>query len=88
LRWRASRSRPAWWQACPAQAGNVTGLSLEAPDLGGKRLGLLREVAPGARRLAVLADIAYPASLLELEHIKAAAPTLGFDCLPLEVQRA
>jgi hypothetical protein len=36
----------------------------------------------------VLTDIAYPASALELEHIKAAAPTLGFDCLPLEVRRA
>src|ERR1700730_15156810 len=27
--------------------GNVTGLSLQAPDLGGKRLELLREVVPG-----------------------------------------
>jgi putative ABC transport system substrate-binding protein len=68
--------------------GNVTGLSLEAPDLGGKRLGLLREVVPAARRLAVLTDVAYPASVLELEHIKTAAPTLGFDPLPIEVRRA
>jgi ABC-type uncharacterized transport system substrate-binding protein len=30
--------------------GNVTRLSLEAPDLGGKRLALLREIAPAARR--------------------------------------
>jgi putative ABC transport system substrate-binding protein len=75
----ASLSRPG---------GNVTGLSLEAPDLGGKRLGLLREVAPAARRLAVLTDVVYPASVLELEHIKAAAPTLGFEPVPLEVRRA
>ena len=68
--------------------GNVTGLSLEAPDLGGKRLGLLREVAPAARRLAVLTDVAYPASVLDLEGIKAAAPALGFDVLPLEIRRA
>lgn len=75
----ASLSRPG---------GNVTGLSLEAADLGGKRLGLLREAVPSARRLAVLADIAYPASVLELEHIKTDAPGLGFDLLPLEVRRA
>ena len=47
----ASLSRPG---------GNVTGLSLEAADLGGKRLGLLREAVPSARRLAVLADVDDP----------------------------
>jgi hypothetical protein len=36
----------------------------------------------------VLTDVAYPASVLELEHIKALAPTLGFDPMPLEVRRA
>ena len=40
--------------------GNVTGLSLEAPDLGGKRLEFLRQVAPAAHRLAVLTDVALP----------------------------
>src|SRR5262249_22825653 len=34
--------------------GNVTGLSLQAPDLAGKRLEVLREVLPGLRRLAIL----------------------------------
>jgi len=38
--------------------GNVTGLSLQTPDLAGKRLELLREVVPGLRRLAVLANVA------------------------------
>lgn len=68
--------------------GNVTGLSLEAPELGGKRLGLLREIVPTARRLAVLADAAYPASVLEFQRIKAVAPTLSFDFIPLEIRRA
>jgi putative ABC transport system substrate-binding protein len=68
--------------------GNVTGLSLEAPDLGGKRLGFLREAAPAAHRLAVLTDIAYPASVLDLDRVKAAAPALGFDPMPVEVRRA
>ena len=37
--------------------GNVTGLSLQTPDLAGKRLELLREVVPGLRRLAILANV-------------------------------
>lgn len=75
----ASLSRPG---------GNVTGLSLEAPELADKRLGLLRQIAPAARRLAVLADVAYPASVLELGHAKDAIAAAGLEFLPLEVRRA
>ena len=40
--------------------GNVTGLSLQFTDLAGKRLELLREVIPGLRRLAIMANIGSP----------------------------
>jgi ABC-type uncharacterized transport system substrate-binding protein len=36
--------------------GNITGLSNEQVDLAGKRLELLREVVPGFRRLAIMAN--------------------------------
>src|SRR5262249_46702302 len=36
--------------------GNVTGLSMQQTDLAAKRLELLREVVPGLRRLAILAN--------------------------------
>src|SRR5262245_53935647 len=36
--------------------GNVTGLSIQQTDLAAKRLELLREVVPGLRRLAILAN--------------------------------
>jgi putative tryptophan/tyrosine transport system substrate-binding protein len=75
----ASLSRPG---------GNVTGLSLESPDVAGKRLSMLRDVAPAARHLAVLADAAYSASALDLDRVKAVAPMLGFDFLPVEIRRA
>ena len=68
--------------------GNVTGLSLEAPDLAGKRLAFLRQVAPESHRLAVLTDVAYLGSVLELDHVKVAAPTLGFDPVPVEIRLA
>ena len=37
--------------------GNVTGLTNQTSDLAGKRLELLREVVPGLRRLAIMANV-------------------------------
>jgi ABC-type uncharacterized transport system substrate-binding protein len=67
--------------------GNVTGLSIQAPDLTGKRLGLLREVVPGIRRLAIMANAGYAASMLEMGEA-AAAGTLGLDVTRSEIRRA
>ena len=36
--------------------GNITGISLLSPELDGKRLDILIEAVPGARRMAMLAD--------------------------------
>jgi putative ABC transport system substrate-binding protein len=68
--------------------GNVTGLSTQAPDLVGKRLELLREAVPELRRLAILANIGYPASVIEMSEVQAAVPTLGLEVVALEIQRA
>ena len=67
--------------------GNVTGLSILTPDLAGKRLELLREVAPGVRRLAFLANISNPITALEMGQVQAAAGTLGLDVIALEIRR-
>src|SRR5262249_28670310 len=40
--------------------GNVTGMSLMAPDLGGKRLELLKEILPRLARVAVLWNASNP----------------------------
>ena len=68
--------------------GNATGLSTQASDLAGKRLELLREVVPRLRRLAILANIAYPASVIEMSEVHAAANKLGLEVVALEIQRA
>jgi putative ABC transport system substrate-binding protein len=68
--------------------GNVTGLSLLAPDLAGKRLGFLREVFPGLRRLAVLVDVGYPASIREMGEVQTTARRLGFEVVTLEIRQA
>jgi len=67
---------------------NVTGLSNQASDLAAKRLELVREVVPGLRTLAIMADAGYPAAALELAEIQAMARTLGLDVVTLEVRRA
>ena len=59
--------------------GNVTGLSNQATDLAGKRLELLREVVPGLRRLAIMANVGNPGGVLEMGEVQAAARTLGLE---------
>ena len=68
--------------------GNVTGLSLQATDLGGKRLELLREIVPRLRRLAIIVDVGYSDSVLEMGEVRAAARTLGIEAAPAEIRRA
>jgi putative ABC transport system substrate-binding protein len=67
--------------------GNVTGLSLLAPELVGKRLELLREVIPNSRRLAIMGNIGYAASVLEMREAQKAARTLDLEVATLEIQR-
>jgi ABC-type uncharacterized transport system substrate-binding protein len=66
--------------------GNVTGMSLMAPDLGGKRLELLKEVLPQLARVAVLWNAANPYSALVFKETQAAGRTLGIEVQSLEVR--
>jgi putative tryptophan/tyrosine transport system substrate-binding protein len=68
--------------------GNVTGLSTQFADTGSKRLEILREAAPGLRRLAIIGNVGYPASVLEMSEVQAAARTFGLEVATLEIRRA
>ena len=68
--------------------GNVTGLSMQAADLAGKRLEFLREVLPGLSRLAIMANVGYQASVVEIGEIQAAARKLTLEVEVLEIRRA
>ena len=68
--------------------GNVTGLSVLAPDLAGKRIEILREVFPALHRLAVIGNIDYPASVLEISKVQAIAGAAGLETSALEIRRA
>jgi putative tryptophan/tyrosine transport system substrate-binding protein len=67
--------------------GSVTGLSIQQTDVAAKRLELLREVVRDLRRLAILAHIGSPNAVLEMREVQAAARTLGFEVIPLEILR-
>ena len=68
--------------------GNVTGLSIQAADLAGKRIELLREVVPRLRRLAIMGNVGFAEAVLEMGEVQAAARTLGLEVAPLEIRRA
>jgi putative tryptophan/tyrosine transport system substrate-binding protein len=68
--------------------GNVTGLSMQATELAAKRLEILREVLPGLRRFAILGNVDYPASVVEMGEVQAAARTFAFEVDRLEIRRA
>jgi len=58
---------------------NMTGLTYMAVELNGKRLELLREMAPSIRRVALLANPAYPGESGERANSLATAGRIGFD---------
>jgi putative tryptophan/tyrosine transport system substrate-binding protein len=68
--------------------GNVTGLSIQQPELIDKRLELLREVIPQLRRLAVMANANYAPPMLEAERVRATAHALDLEAARLEIWRS
>jgi len=68
--------------------GNVTGLSNQMVDTAAKRLELLREVVPGLRRLAILANVDNPGAVLDTREAQAAASAVGLEATTFEVRRA
>jgi putative tryptophan/tyrosine transport system substrate-binding protein len=66
--------------------GNVTGLSIMAPDIVGKQLQLLREVMPSVSRVAVLWNPANPGSGGQLREAEAAGKTLKMQLHALEAR--
>ena len=74
-------------QSLAHPAGNVTGVSIQQPDLVGKRLALLRQAIPQLRRLAILADAGYAEPMLEADRVKSTAQEFGLEAARLGVWR-
>jgi putative ABC transport system substrate-binding protein len=68
--------------------GNVTGLSATSVDLGGKLLGLIKELRPGVTRVAVLVHATDPLARPFKEQIQSAAGGVGVRLQPVVVHGA
>jgi putative ABC transport system substrate-binding protein len=66
--------------------GNVTGLSIQDVEVGGKRLELLKAAVPHASRIAVLWNATQPAKALEWQQVQEAGRALGVTLASVEVR--
>jgi putative ABC transport system substrate-binding protein len=66
--------------------GNITGTSFNAAELAGKRLELLRELVPTARRVAVLSHPPYHTNATQIKEAEVAARTLGMQLEPVLIR--
>ena len=68
--------------------GNITGMSLMTPELEAKRLELIKEAVPKARRTAVLLNPDNPSHALRAREVQVAAPRLHLELQTAELRRA
>ena len=66
--------------------GNITGFSTFEYTLSGKWLELLKEIAPGVTRAAVLRDAAVGSGVGQYAIIQAVAPSLGVELRAIDVR--
>jgi putative ABC transport system substrate-binding protein len=66
--------------------GNITGLSLMAPELVTKQLEILKEVVPTVTRVALLGNPVNAGNAPQLHYAQDTARTLGLRLQPLEVR--
>ena len=66
--------------------GNITGFTLFEYSISGKWLELLKEIAPGVSRAAVMRDPTLAAGGGQLGAIQAVAPLLGMEATPVNVR--
>jgi putative ABC transport system substrate-binding protein len=68
--------------------GNATGFTLFEYGMSGKWLELLKEIAPGVKRAAVLRDPAIASGIGQFAGVQAVAPSLGVELSPVDVRDA
>jgi putative tryptophan/tyrosine transport system substrate-binding protein len=77
--WVASLARPG---------GNATGFTSSEFSMGGKLLELLKELAPGIKRVAVIRDPSVPAGSGGFAAIQTVAPAFGVELTAIGVRDA
>jgi putative tryptophan/tyrosine transport system substrate-binding protein len=67
--------------------GNLTGLTTLSPEVGAKRVEILRDAFPKMSRVAVLYFLANPGVNPQLSEAERAAKLFGLNVLPIEAKR-
>jgi putative tryptophan/tyrosine transport system substrate-binding protein len=65
--------------------GNITGNTILGPDVGAKRLQILKEAIPTISRVAFLWNPDNASNVLQFREVQAAAPTLGMTIISVSV---
>ena len=66
--------------------GNITGMSIMSPDVGGKRLQLLREFAPTAGHIGIVWNANNPITQLVVKESEDAARSLNVRLQPMPIR--
>jgi putative tryptophan/tyrosine transport system substrate-binding protein len=66
--------------------GNITGLSVLAPEISGKQLDVLKQIVPKLSRVVVLGDSKEPANARSLQETERAAAILGLEIRYLDIR--
>ena len=78
---------PGFVASIAKPGGNITGLTIQAPELIAKRLQLLKEAVPHMSRVAVVWDPRISHEVDGFKEAEVAAPSLGLTLLSFEVKR-
>jgi putative ABC transport system substrate-binding protein len=66
--------------------GNITGVSAQSGESPGREIEFLRQLAPGLRSLAIIANAGSPGSMFEMEAAETAAHAFGLDVTTLPLK--
>ena len=82
------RSAAGFVDSLARPGGNATGFMLFEYDLSAKWLELLKEIAPGVTRAAVLRDPAIPTGIAQFAVIQSVSRSVGVEVSPLNLRDA
>ncbi len=68
--------------------GNITGVAVNASDMAGKRVQLLKELVPSLKRVAILSHPSHPTSAVQVKGAESAARTVGMNLKAVPVRGA
>ena len=87
-RWHWTLSAAAWSRAWRGRAATSPACLSSQSIFLVSDFELLREVVPGLRKLGILANVAYPAAVVEMGQVQTTARSLDFEVATLEIRRS